>query len=132
MAKEYRIRIQNELTVDSQDVTGQAKQDPANTEQKSTRDHQQTAGAIAIYVGRQIASSVIGNFGTLTGNYIQQANVNSLLEVGTTLIMAAKFGKAGVIMAVANVASKAISYGANKNIENKNADMLNIRTGGTR
>lgn len=132
MAKEYRIKIQNELIMDSQDVTGQDKQDTQSKKDKAADDNKNTSGAIALYVGKQMAQSLIGNFGALTGDYIQQANLNSIMELSTTIISAVKFGKVGVIMAVANVATKALTYGINKTIETRNADMLTVRTGGSR
>ena len=134
MAKEYRIRIQNELTVDSHDVTGQNNPADKNGIQKpKDSSKEQTASeALAVYTFKKAAQTALSNFGALTGDYIQSAYLQSAANVVTDVIMIAKFGWAGVAMAAVDVVSKGVGFFADMTTQNRNAEQLAVRTGGSR
>lgn len=134
MAQEYRIRIQNELTVDSHDVTRQNNPVGPNGIQKSNSGtkEQSPSEALALYTFQKASQTIISNFGALTGDSIQAAYLNNASSLVTDIIAIAKFGWAGVAMAVVDVVSKTTGYVANKNLANRDAEQLRIRTGGSR
>lgn len=133
MAQEYRIKIQNELKVNSEDVENTGYNNQGTPAEKTAQKaNENISKVIALQVGKIALQNTISMFGTLTGDYIQQAQLQSITEIGTTILMAAKGGKVGIAVAIANVVVKAANAGAQAVINTRQAEMIRIRTGGSR
>jgi len=134
MAKEYKIKIQNELTVDSKDVTGQNNPADKNGIQKpkSNDNGQSTSEAVAMYTLKKLAQTAISNFGSLTGDYIQSAYLSGAVGIVSDVFMIAKFGWAGVAMVAVDTASQGVSKLTTILNTNRASEQLTIRTGGSR
>lgn len=126
MATEYTLRVDNVVTVKGDDGTGQKS---SKEEIKSREMSSQIGSTIAIQMAKQATHFVVSNYGDLTGDYIQQKNIQGALEIGGLALMAIKGGAVGVALAVGTLVIKV----AQRNIEveraNRSIALLRERTG---
>lgn len=126
MATEYTLRVDNVVTVKGDDGTGQKS---SKEEIKSREMSSQIGATIAIQMAKQATQFVVSNYGDLTGDYIQQKNIQGAFEIGGLALMAIKGGAVGVALAVGTLVIKV----AQRNIEveraNRSIALLRERTG---
>lgn len=126
MATEYTLRVDNVVTVKGDDGTGQKS---SKEEIKSREMSSQIGSTIAIQMAKQATQFVVSNYGDLTGDYIQQKNIQGAIEIGGLALMAIKGGAVGVALAVGTLVIKV----AQRNIEveraNRSIALLRERTG---
>lgn len=126
MATEYTLRVDNVVTVKGDDGTGQKS---SKEEIKSREMSSQIGSTIAIQMAKQATHFVVSNYGDLTGDYIQQINIQGAIEIGGLALMAIKGGAVGVALAVGTLVIKV----AQRNIEveraNRSITLLRERTG---
>lgn len=126
MATEYTLRVDNVVTVKGDDGTGQKS---SKEEIKSREMSSQIGSTIAIQMAKQATQFVVSNYGDLTGDYIQQKNIQGVVEIGGLALMAIKGGAVGTALAVGILVIKV----AQRNIEveraNRSIALLRERTG---
>lgn len=126
MATEYTLRVDNVVTIKGDDGTGQKT---SKEEIKSREMSSQIGATIAIQMAKQATQFVVSNYGDLTGDYIQQKNIQGAIEIGGLALMAIKGGAVGVALAVGTLVIKV----AQRNIEveraNRSIALLRERTG---
>lgn len=126
MATEYTLRVDNVVTIKGDDGTGQKS---SKEEIKSREMSSQIGSTIAIQMAKQATNFVVSNYGDLTGDYIQQKNIQGAIEIGGLALMAIKGGSVGVALAVGVLVIKV----AQRNIEveraNRSIALLRERTG---
>lgn len=135
MAKEYKIKIENEIIGSelSESTTQVANEAPQAQPEKAVK---QSMGAgigkaVAANMAKQALAYATSNYGTLTGDYIGQTHINEALELGGLAAMAAT-GWVGIAAAVGNVGVRI----ANRYIDVQKSEIasanLRERTGLTR
>lgn len=126
MATEYTLRVDNVVTVKGDDGTGKKS---SKEEIRDRAVSSQIGSTIAIQMAKQATQFVVSNYGDLTGDYIQQKNLQGAIEIGGMALMAIKGGFVGVAMAIGTLAVKV----AQRNIEieraNRSIALLRERTG---
>lgn len=126
MATEYTLRVDNVVTIKGDDGTGQKT---SKEEIKSREMSSQIGSTIAIQMAKQATQFVVSNYGDLTGDYIQQKNIQGVVEIGGLALMAIKGGAVGAALAVGILVIKV----AQRNIEveraNRTIALLRERTG---
>lgn len=126
MATEYTLRVDNVVTVKGDDGTGKKS---SKEEIRDRAVSSQIGSTIAIQMAKQATQFVVSNYGDLTGDYIQQKNIQGAIEISGMALMAIKGGVVGVAMAIGTLAVKV----AQRNIEieraNRSIALLRERTG---
>lgn len=104
MAKEYKIKIENELITHEVSETNPAEAAQTPTPEKTIS---KTIGsgigkAVAANMAKQAFAYATSNYGNLTGDYIGQAHISEATEIGGMLGMAAT-GWVGLAAVISNV-----------------------------
>jgi len=126
MATEYILRVDNVVTVKNDDGTG--RESPKD-EIKSRAVSSQIGSTIAVQMAKQATQFVIGNYGDLTGDYIQQKNIQSVIEIGGLSFMAMKGGVVGIAIAMGTIAVKIAQQNIAVEKMNRSTALLRERTG---
>lgn len=132
---EYYIHVQAEL-VETGDTSAPSNKSatPDQTTKKLTKEAGDKAGSgsvskvIAIQMGKKALNYGIQNYANLTGDYIGQANIGSIIEIASLAAMAAA-GPVGIASAVASVTVKSVSYGIDMAKKRREVEFLRERTG---
>lgn len=126
MATEYTLRVDNVVTVKGDDGTGQKT---SKEEIKSREMSSQIGSTIAIQMAKQATQFVVSNYGDLTGDYIQQKNIQGALEIGGLALMAIKGGAVGTALAVGILVIKVAQRSIEVERANRSIALLRERTG---
>jgi hypothetical protein len=126
MATEYTLRVDNVVTIKGDDGTGQKT---SKEEIKSREMSSQIGSTIAIQMAKQATQFVVSNYGDLTGDYIQQKNIQGAFEIGGLALMAIKGGAVGVALAVGILAIKVVQRNIEVERANRSITLLRERTG---
>ena len=87
-----------------------------------------TVNAIIVQTAKKAISYGISNYGNLTGDYITQANVQGILELGGMVATAAT-GPIGSIAVIGDLAVREINRQVELTKKNQNTQLLRARTG---
>lgn len=126
MATEYTLRVDNVVTIKGDDGTGQKS---SKEEIKSREMSSQIGSTIAIQMAKQATQFVVSNYGDLTGDYIQQKNIQGALEIGGLALMAIKGGAVGTALAVGILVIKVAQRSIEVERANRSIALLRERTG---
>lgn len=129
----YVITIKKNGSTDSKTNTesdfNPGEQEIKETKKAEPENAKQGVGkTIAAYMGKQALQFAISNFGDLTGSYVSQSNLNSMIEWGGTIAMAAT-GPMGIAAAAVGTAVKLAGYGINTSKQNQQTSYLRGRVG---
>lgn len=83
---------------------------------------------IAVNMISKGAQYVMSNYGNLTGDYMTQSNINSLIEIGSLAAMAAT-GPVGVAAAGISLAFKSIDYAIENHKKKQELEFFRERIG---
>ncbi len=143
--KGYRIRIDKdsgiteneEMTVDSLKefsfnpeggYSAQGGNKNAGTGDKVNSLRGGAVNAVVTQNAKKALSYGISNYGNLTGDYITQANIQGVIEVGG-MIATALTGPVGAIAVAGDLAFKEISRQVDLTKKNREVELLKARTG---
>ncbi|MCK9577407.1 MAG: hypothetical protein M0R51_16005 [Clostridia bacterium] len=126
MATEYTLRVDNVVTVKGDDGTGKKS---SKEEIRDRSASSQIGSTIAIQMAKQATQFVVSNYGDLTGDYIQQKNIQGAIEIGGMALMAIKGGVVGVAMAIGTLAVKVAQRSIEIERANRSIALLRERTG---
>lgn len=130
MAKEIVIKVDHTLKGDT-DVTQETIeiQDAQESTEKTKRKADKGASrTIAAFMGKQALNYAVSNYGNLTGDYIAQANIQGVIEIGGIIAMAFT-GPVGVVASIGAVGVKVVSQQIDLYKKNLNTQLLRERTG---
>lgn len=97
---------------------------------QSPRSGMGAVGAVVVNQAKNAITYGVSNYGNLTGDYVTQANINAIIEIGGLIGMAAT-GPAGAIAAVGSVALKVTDYYLDQSRKRREVDFLRQRVGMT-
>lgn len=83
---------------------------------------------VVISAAKRAINWGLSNYGNLTGDYIAQANIQAIIEIGTLAAMATQF-PIGTLAAVGSVALKEVDYQVELQKKRYGIEMLQNRTG---
>lgn len=93
------------------ETPGRGGQDPEREEAaQSSKSGANPAKAIAAKLVRQTATTALSNYGNLTGDYIAQHNLQTLVGEAASIAGAAAMGVVGIALYVADKGFQAYNY----------------------
>ncbi len=95
---------------------------------QSPRSGKGAVGAVVVNQAKNAITYGVSNYGNLTGDYVTQANINAIIEIGGLIGMAAT-GSVGAIAATGSVALKVADYYLDQSRMRREVDFLRQRVG---
>lgn len=86
--------------------------------------------AVVANVAKKAIQYGISQYGNLTGDYVTQANISAMIEIGGLVAMAAT-GPVGIAAAVTSLGIQAANYGIDMAKKRRETEFLRERTGMT-
>lgn len=131
MAKDdIKITISREGGINKFTQEGQEKLKEQNTGQVGgdTKPTQSVGGVIAAQMGKKALQFATSNYGNLTGDYVMQEKISSVIELGGLVAMASQ-GPVGIAAAVGSVAIQGINYAIDIKKKNQQSAFIRERVG---
>lgn len=100
----------------------------AMPQQPQTKKSANMNGAIAAMMAKKAIQYGIQNYGNLTGDYVTQANISGLIEVGG-LVATAATGPIGVVAALSSVAIQVANLEIERAKQRQQVQFMRERTG---
>lgn len=100
----------------------------ASPQTPQTKKSPNMSGAIAAMMAKKAIQYGVQNYGNLTGDYVTQANITGLIEVGGLIGMAAT-GPIGVAAALSSVAIQVASLEIDRSKQRQVVNFMRERTG---